>query len=586
MRTGKMQTRREDANTKPVGTKGSGRKRTGSKHALVTSVSLVTFVCCMMVGLTGIERLQACGGFFCQLVPIDQAGEQIIFRKDGNTITAIVQIQYAGNASDFSWVVPVPGVPQLSTGSDLIFAPLELVTRPQFILERTGAPCPDLLNVFSLGGNAPPTATGDSTDVNDGVEILQELSVGPFDIQIVSSNDAEALAIWLTDNNYDLSDRGRELITPYVDEGMNFVALRLQQDKGVGDLQPLIMRYTANQPMIPIRLTAVAAQADMGVIVWFLGSSRAVPLNYLHVTPNYTRLNWYAGTRSAYASYQGLITAAMNEAGGQGFATDYAGRSIDLLAQLPAVSTFTNELNRLATITSDAEMIASVAGGFVFQSDKVFEILRRELPLPVGEGEFIYLQSALLMDVFTADELAAGRTAIVTALNDTVIDPLTETLTVFDGDPYMTRLYTTLSPEEMTLDPIFSFNPDMDDQPIDRNATMNMSCSVLGSQWSLTLGLGTGRDQERVIDGIGSPPGFTPPIINQDAVWRTETIEAVGPATLLTQKSFTVAQVTSDDAGVLLRVCGNSVVEGGAGTAGILMIIMFKRRSRRKRRKS
>lgn len=544
--------------------------------------TLATLVCCLLVGLIFIEQIQACGGFFCQLVPIDQAGEQIIFRKDGNTITAVVLIQYAGDANDFSWVVPVPGVPELSTGSDLIFAPLERITRPQFILERTGSPCPDISNVFTIGGNSPLDSTDSQPD--DGVEILQELSVGPFDIQIVSSDDAEALATWLTENNYDLSDRGRELIAPYVEEGLNFVALRLQQDQEVGDIQPLIMRYTSAQPMIPIRLTAVAAQLDMGVIVWLLGQSRAVPLNYLHVTPNYTRLNWYAGSRNAYVSYQGLITAAMNEAGGQGFATDYAGRTIDVLAQLPAVSTFTNELDRLAAIVQDEVMIANVAGGFVFQSDNVMAILRRELPLPTGESEFVYRQSTLLVDIFTADELAAGRSAIIIALHDTVIAPLLETLSVFDGDPYMTRLYTTLSPEEMTLDPIFSFNPDLEDQPVDRHANMNMSCDILGTRWTLTLGSGTGRDQVKVIDGFGSPPGFTPPTINQEAVWRTETIDVAGPPSLMTQKNFSVAQVVGDDAGILPRLCGNSVLGSGAGTAGILMIIMFKRRNKRKRR--
>ena len=60
------------------------------------------------------KRATACGGFFCQAQPIIQASEQIIFRQEGNRITAIVQIQYQGTAEDFSWVVPVPGIPDLS----------------------------------------------------------------------------------------------------------------------------------------------------------------------------------------------------------------------------------------------------------------------------------------------------------------------------------------------------------------------------------------------------------------------------------------------------------------------------------------
>lgn len=240
-------------------------------------------------------------------------------------MTAIVLIQYAGEADDFSWVLPVPGIPDLSSGSDLVFAPLELVTRPRFNLEITGEPCPGPPRFFGPGfGGA--LAAEDSASGESDVEVLQSLSVGPFDVQIVTSDDADAMAQWLDEHDYDLTDRSRDLIAPYVDEKMNFVALRLRQDQGVGDIQPLTLRYESEVPMIPIRLTAVAAQPDMGVIVWLLGESRAVPLNYLHVIPNYTRLNWYAGTTNAYATYQTLITAAMDEAGGQGFATDYAGR--------------------------------------------------------------------------------------------------------------------------------------------------------------------------------------------------------------------------------------------------------------------
>lgn len=524
----------------------------------------------------------ACGGFFCQLVPIDQAGEQIIFRQNGNQITAIVLIQYAGDADDFSWVVPVPGIPELSTGSDLVFSPLEFATRPQFILEQEGSPCAPLQ--FPGFGASPVDSTGNGSE-DDGVEILDMLTVGPFDIQIVASDDPDALATWLDVNNYDLSDRGRDLIAPYVAEGMNFVALRLRQDQGVGDLQPLIMKYESDGPTIPIRLTAVAAQPDMGVVVWLLGPSRAVPSNYLHVTPNYTRLNWYFGTFNAYASYQGLITAAMNEAGGQGFATDYAGHDLaTMLTQLPSPEPLQAEIVRLSAVLDTAQFIADLAGFGVFPQTKVLEILRRQLPLPEDQDEFVYQVPELIRDIFSMEELDAVRNPILTELSDTVIDPLNETLTVFDGDPYMTRLYTTLSPEEMTLDPTFTFNPDLEDQPLQRNAKLHTRCDLLsGTRWTLTLGEGTGRDGEVVIDGIGNPPFFTPPVIAQDAVWRSETLRASGQGEVVTQKDFGVFQVVdSQGTGSL---CGSGSGLCGAGTASVLMIQIVGLRFMRRRRR-
>ncbi len=525
------------------------------------------------VGLATTATTLACGGFFCQLVQIDQAGEQIIFRRDGNQVTAVVLIQYAGEAENFSWILPVPGIPELSTGSDTVFAPLELATRPRFNLETTGEPCPSPRS--SVGGGGPSPDVQDGADNDPGVTVLESLSVGPFDVLILESDDPEALALWLAENDYDLNDRGRELIAPYVEQRMNFVAMKLRQDQGVGDIQPLILRYDSEVPMIPIRLTAVAAVPDMGVIVWLLGESRAVPLNYLHVKPNYTRLNWYAGSTNAYATYQTLITAAMDEAGGLGFATDYAGRDLDVLAQLPTVESLGDELVRLSSIEVDAEFVAQLAGGFVFPQEKVLEVLGRNLPMPAGD-EFIYQIPELLVDTFTTEELADARQSINIELNDTVIEPLRETLALFDDAPYLTRLYTTLSAEEMTRDPTFSFNPDLGDQALERNATLAVRCAGANTRWTLTLGPGTDRDGEVVIEGIGSPPGFTPPVIDQDAIWRTETLKVSGAPELVKQNDFPAAQVVGDDVTVSgAPVCGAGAGQCGAGTAGMLLLTML-----------
>lgn len=542
-----------------------------------------------MLALGASIKALACGGFFCQQVAIDQAGEQIIFRQDGEMVTAVVLIQYEGSAEDFSWVVPVPGVPELSVGSDLVFSPLESATRPQFNLEVIGTPCPNSDQFLSLSDVGSVPESDGAGGVDDGVEVLQQQVVGPFETVVVASDDPEALAAWLEDNGYDLIDPGPALIAPYVEEGMNFVALRLRQDQGVGDLQPLIMRYESKEPMIPIRLTAVAAQPDMGVIVWLLGDSRAVPLNYLHVTPNYTRLDWYNGTFQAYATYQTLITDAMNEAGGQGFATDYSGSAASVMGGLPVVETFQRELASLRVIEDDAQFLSQALIGFVFPRDKVLAVLNRTLPLPEGDSEFNYEDSAFLTRTYSVEQLAAARTALDTELEDAVIGPLEETLDVLDGDLHMTRFYTTLSPEEMTLDPTFSFNPDLEDQPLERKATMEVECASDGTRWSLTLGEGTGRDGERVIEGSGDPPGFfvAVPVIEQDAVFRSETVTASGPPEVVDQKRFTTLQVITSGGGTGTggggNLCGNGAGRCGAGTAGMLLMAMIGLRFLRRR---
>lgn len=538
-----------------------------SRLSFVTACLLSVIV----VTLT-VQTVWSCGGFFCQSVPINQAAEQVIFRQDGNSVTAVVLIQYVGEAEDFSWVVPVDGVPELSTGSDLVFGALELATRPQFALEVTGSSCPNDFPLAS-GGNAEDADTSNDNASDDGVNILESLTVGPFDVQIVTSDDPDSLATWLDENGYDLTDRGRDLIAPYVDEGKNFVALKLRQDQGVGDIQPLIMRYESGEPCVPIRLTAVAAQPDMGVLVWLLGPSRGIPSNYVHVTPNYTRLNWYSGTFAAYASYQTLITDAMNESGGQGFATDYAGRDVNILDQLPSAATYTSELTYLAGFSNDAEFVAAAANDFVFPNDQILAILQRALPVQPGD-EYVWTIDELVESRWDAETLASARAQIINEISTTIIDPLQETLSLFDGDPYVTRFYTTLSADEMTVDPTFAFNAEIPDQPLERRATMNVTC---GQGWSLTLGSGTGREGEKVIEGDGNPPGFflPAPTIEQDASWKIERIATTGAPTVIAEKQFPLAQVGDGGAGNgAVYGCGSGASSGacGNGVAAVLLL--------------
>ena len=159
----------------------------------------------------------------------------------------------------------------------------------------------------------------------------------------------------------------------------------------------------------------------------------------------------------------------------------------------------TRRLSATSRRKSSADLVAALASAFVFPQNKIIEILRRHLPLPEGISDFIYQIPATLAEIFTPEELSAARAAILAELNENVIDPLAETLAVFDGDPFLTRLYTTLSPEEMTKDPIFDFNPDLEDQALERRAKMNLQCTSGETRWTVTLGAGTGRDGVLVI---------------------------------------------------------------------------------------
>ena len=65
--------------------------------------------------------------------------------------------------------------------------------------------------------------------------------------------------------------------------------------------------------------------------------------------------------------------------------------------------------------------------------------------------------ASAIPEVVSMDE--TQRQALLAALEAQVIAPMRATQALFDGSAYVTRLYTTLSASEMTLDPTFDFNP-------------------------------------------------------------------------------------------------------------------------------
>lgn len=508
----------------------------------------------------------ACGGFFCSFLPIDQAGEQIVFRKDGDQITTMVRILYTGDAEDFGWVLPVPNTPEISLGSDTIFSELELATRPQFILARTGEACPAPEAVpFTNDGENEREAEGG----NGGVIVEKRISIGAFDAQIISGDDPQAVANWLNDNNFDLTDRGSELLEPYITANMKFVVLTLSSDADAGDIQPIILKYQSEQPMIPLRLTAVAAEDDMGILTWLLSDSRAVPENFSHVVPNYTRLNWYTGSSNAYASYQTLITDAMNEAGGQGFATDYAGRFENLTENFTQATPIENLLIQLANV-SNGEYLSEIWKNILDQ--RVVDAFSEHLPLPQGQDLSLYRDPVALATQYTAEALNDARSEIHDIVENNILIPLQNALDVLDDDLYLTRLYTTLSPEEMLTDPTFVFNPDMQGQQLDRHASLHAECTDLGTAWTLTLGEGTGRNDERVIHGRGQIP-FATPNIEQDASWQIAQTFSQGEPAVTKQSQNAVAEI-----GAFENPQSGGGPIGGGMVAFVLLLLAIKKK--------
>ena len=157
------------------------------------------------------------------------------------------------------------------------------------------------------------------------VSVLAAGSVGPYDYEVIkvdpANSDPAMVAIeWLKANGYDVGALGPDVLRPYLRDGLNLLAFKLSKNKMTGSIRPVMLTYNSDHPMIPIRPTAVAANDDMGILVWVLGSGRAVPTNYKTLELNEAVIDWF----NPAMVYNDVVTAAADEAGGQGFVTELA----------------------------------------------------------------------------------------------------------------------------------------------------------------------------------------------------------------------------------------------------------------------
>ncbi|MEM1022545.1 MAG: DUF2330 domain-containing protein [Myxococcota bacterium] len=456
--------------------------------------------------LTPAPEAKACGCVAPQFpaVPVVQAGERIVFSQDGDQVEAHIQIQYEGPAEEFGWLVPVPDVPELLLSSDELFTQVTQATQPTYRLNRV---FPDqCLPNGGRGVALPTSAESDSFQGDDGSSpLVARQVIGSFDTATLRADDRQEMFDWLEREGFFVPTGTEDVVGPYIKTGAYFVAVKLVSGAETGEIQPLALRYRSQYPMVPLILTSVAANPNMGVQVWVLGESRAIPRNYLHTVINEEQIDWF----NAGQNYNEVIIAATNEAeAGQSFVTEYAG-STDLMDQRLFFQGRFPLRSELSSLSDPVEFLEQVIWRFPI-TGSLQATLAEALPIPVefleqGWDQLGFYQNARWLtqqwaeadpEAFEAWADAFDAAATTDGLFEREVNPLRHAQELFDGHDYMTRLYTTLSPDEMTRDPVFAFNPDLEDVSNIHDAFFEVSCDGAGG----TLQLPDGREF-RVNDG-------------------------------------------------------------------------------------
>ena len=505
----------------------------------------------------------ACGGFFCSAsTPVNQAAERIVFvEHDDQTVTAVVQIQYSGPAERFSWVLPVVGSPTVGLSSDIVFTRLQQLSDPRYQLNtRVEGECASPL--FASQDAAVFADSGPlivDAGLSPPVTVIAHSTIGPYIYDVIQldpglSSPGEVAVQWFAENGYDVSGVGASTLGTYLLRGMNLIAFKLEKGNSVGTLRPIRIRFDMGCPAVPIRPTAEAAAPDMGVLVWVVGRSRAVPTNYLSLELNEAALDWARGA----SNYSDVVTQAANEAGGHGFVTEHAApssayRGVVFQAGDDAYERYDWENATLGELLSALIQRYSTWNGLPEFVTSVFDSPVTPQAL---SNCLTFEPDCSLASLGTLNTRHTDRAAFRAAFEAEVIDPVRETDALFSQGAYVTRLFTTLSADEMTVDPQFDFNPDLADVSNVHQAERVIYCSpqrtFLDSPWTATLPNG------QQVHGVGSawPVALGP---NMPALYSAKQLSTSGPGQLV---------LDNGDRIVLPRPPSVGGAAGGACSAG------------------
>ncbi|MDD9935170.1 MAG: DUF2330 domain-containing protein [Myxococcales bacterium] len=413
---------------------------------------------------------------------VNQESELIIFEVDPAdpvagepaTVTAHVLIRYAGDPEQFAWLVPVPSVPELELSHAGAFGWLDAQTAPRVFVNEGESRCPH--QEYSCrqhprascpvpppppppcsvpGGNrgsqpsaAPfgaseqqPTGfSGSQPGIEDNfgagdpmmaaapvtppVQVFARSQIGAYDTVTFGAGDAQAAVDWLQEEGFIVNDTMTPFMQPYLDADMLFIASKLVPGAEADEIRPLRMRYEADGPMIPLQLTAVAAEPHLTVTALIFGDTAFEPVDHPLVTIPRAHI---ARGLDGRTNYPMALSRVIDEAGGDGFIQEWFGGPPTYAINDPG-----------GCCNADGDFCGIAFNG------------QCECPM-----------SPVDIDDCSADEELLGTVELLQDLTS--------------RHTFLTRLTTRLSPEEMTFDPAFRAMPGVVAAPGQMGAPLTLS---------------------------------------------------------------------------------------------------------------
>ena len=216
---------------------------------------------------------------------------KVAIMRDGERTVMTMANDYQGELKEFAIVIPVPTVleeGQIHVSENAILDHLDAYTAPRLVEYFDRDPCFDEIEVPAMRAGAVPAPIAEAAADRDkalGVTIEAEYTVGEYDIQILSADQSDGLATWLTENGYKLPEGAAAVLGSYIKQGTKFfvakVNLEEQAKTGLKYLRPLQIAFESPRFMLPIRLGTLNADGKQELFVFTLTrTGRVETTNY------------------------------------------------------------------------------------------------------------------------------------------------------------------------------------------------------------------------------------------------------------------------------------------------------------------
>jgi hypothetical protein len=327
------------------------------------------------------DDAEACGGCFIQQAESSQVtGHRMILSLSNDATTLWDQIEYSGAPESFAWVLPIQGQVDVGLSSDALFGQLEAATAVQIFSPSINCQPPP--GCFQSSGAF--SATNASSSGSGGVTVIAQETVGPYETVQLQSADPQALQLWLESHGFEIPPDVLPVVSDYVTEGFDFLAMKLVPGAAVSSMQPVRVTSMGAGLALPLRMVAAGTGATTPITLWIAGEGRYEPTNFPSFTIDPAQLVWSWDTQSS--NYTQLKQLGIDASNGEGWlieaaqprSPDSIGGNLLYLAEYdPAASGYSADSSEaIALCTED---LAALYGGLDPQS---FWLTRMHAQLP------------------------------------------------------------------------------------------------------------------------------------------------------------------------------------------------------------